>query len=212
MFYDHPLLGLYFLGDASDGSSSGQLAFAGTGFCSGAGNPGNLNAFPIFQGLQNLPQCAPSIFPQANANLGYLPDQQQFQALNFPQSVFLNQSYLNLTSSNPTFLPLGFQPFGYPQSKNFVYAYSQQANLTVERDLGGGFALSLAYNFNGGRHLNRPINANTIRGDLMVANFNAALAAGQTPASPFTVSGCGVTPTGTPYVDASLMNFFRPGA
>ena len=29
MFYDHPLLGLYFLGDASDGSSSGQLAFAG---------------------------------------------------------------------------------------------------------------------------------------------------------------------------------------
>ena len=28
MFYDHPLLGLYFLGDASDGSSSGQLAFS----------------------------------------------------------------------------------------------------------------------------------------------------------------------------------------
>src|SRR5208282_233994 len=27
IFYDHPLLGLYFLGDASDGSSSGQLAF-----------------------------------------------------------------------------------------------------------------------------------------------------------------------------------------
>ena len=37
MFYDHPLLGLYFLGDASDGSSSGQLAFAGTGLC----RPGN---------------------------------------------------------------------------------------------------------------------------------------------------------------------------
>ena len=30
IFYDHPLLGLYFLGDASDGSSSGQLAFGGT--------------------------------------------------------------------------------------------------------------------------------------------------------------------------------------
>jgi hypothetical protein len=211
MFYDHPLLGLYFLGDASDGSSSGQLAFAGTGTCSGAGNPGNLNAIPIFQGLQGQAACAPSIFPQANANLGYLPNQQQFQSLNFPQSVFLNQNYLNLNSANPTFLPLAFQPFGYPQAKNFVYAYSQQANITVERDLGGGFALSLAYNFNGGRHLNRPINANTIRGDLMVANFNAALAAGQTPASPFTVSGCGATPAGVPYVDASLMNFFRPG-
>ena len=70
---------------------------------------------------------------------------------------------------------LGFQPFGYPQSANFVYAYSQQANLSIERDLGNGFALSLAYNFNGGRHLNRPINANTIRGDLMVKNFNAAI-------------------------------------
>src|SRR5439155_3367558 len=48
MFYDHPLLGLYFLGDASDGSTSGQLAFGGTGICgNGAGDPGNLNAIPI---------------------------------------------------------------------------------------------------------------------------------------------------------------------
>ena len=223
MFYDHPLLGLYFLGDASDGSSSGQLAFAGTGNCTGSPSPGNLNAIPIFQGLQNSPGCAPSVFPAANANLGYLPNQQQFQSLNFPQSVFLNQNYLNLNLANPaqsTFLPLGFQPFGYPQSANFVYAYSQQANVSVERDLGHGYALSLAYNFNGGRHLNRPINANTIRGDLMVANFNAAIAdavltGGTPPASPFTVSGCspgGPSPQGPlPYVDASLMNFFRPG-
>jgi hypothetical protein len=227
MFYDHPLLGLYFLGDASDGSSSGQLAFAGTGVCAGAGNPGNLNAIPIFQGLQGQAACAPSPFPQANANLGYLPNQQQFESLNFPQSVFLNQNYLNLTGSNPTFLPLGFQPFGYPVAKNFVYAYAQQANLTVERDLGGGFALSLAYNFNGGRHLNRPINANTVRGDLMTANFEAAYtdalilqqmnpANPPPPASPFTVSGCNPggasSPLGPlPFVDASLMNFFRPG-
>jgi hypothetical protein len=216
IFYDHPLLGLYFLGDASDGSTSGQLAFAGTGGCTGAGNPGNLNAVPIFQGLVNQPACAPSPFPAANANLGYLPNQQQFQALNFPQSVFLNQNYLNLNPPNPTFLPLGFQPFGYPQAKNFVYAYSQQANLSVERDLGHGFALSLAYNFNGGRHLNRPINANPIRGDLLTGNYEAAyydaVAAGQTPpASPFTVSGCNPAGAPFPYVDPALMNFFRPG-
>jgi hypothetical protein len=212
MFYDHPLLGLYFLGDASDGSSSGQLAFGGTSACSTPGNPGNLNAITIFQGLPiNQPSlanpCAATLNPGTASALGFLPNQQQFQAQNFPQSVFLNQNYLNPS----TFLPLGFQPFGYPQSKNFVYAYSQQANITLERDLGHGYALSLAYNFNGGRHLNRPINANTIRGDLMVANFNAALQAGQTPASPFTVSGCGATPGGVPYVDSSLMNFFRPG-
>ena len=220
MFYDHPLLGLYFLGDASDGSSSGQLAFAGTSACSGPGNPGNLNAITIFQGLPiNQPSplnpCAATLNPATASALGYLPNQQQFQALNFPQSVFLNQNYLNPS----TFMPLGFQPFGYPQAKNFVYAYSQQANLSVERDLGDGFALNLAYNFNGGRHLNRPINANTIRGDLMVSNFNAALvdatvAKSALPASPFTVSGCspgGLPTSPLPYVDASLMNFFRPG-
>ena len=217
MFYDHPLLGLYFLGDASDGSSSGQLAFAGTGLCAGPGNPSNLNAFTIFQGTLGQASCSPSPFPLANTNMGYLPNQQQFQSLNFPQSVFLNQNYLNL-SANPlqsTFLPLAFQPFGYPQAKNFVYAYSQQANISVERDLGDGFALSLAYNFNGGRHLNRPINANTNRGDLLVANLNAALAAGQTPASPLTVGTgaipCGVGPKGIPWVSAPLMNFFRRG-
>jgi hypothetical protein len=211
LFYDHPLLGLYFLGDASDGSTSGQLAFAGTGGCSGPGNPGNLNAIPIFQGLPiNVPSaadpCAVSLNPAVTTALGYLPNQQQFQAQNFPQSIFLNQNYLNAASP----LALGFQPFGYPQSKNFVYAYSQQANLSIERDLGRGFAITVAYNFNGGRHLNRPINANTIRGDLMLDNYGAAVAAGQTPSSPFTVSGCGVSPSGTPYVDSSLMNFFRP--
>jgi hypothetical protein len=219
MFYDHPLLGLYFLGDASDGSTSGQLAFGGTGLCSnpnaifGQGNPANLNAIPIFQGLPindtSLSNpCIVSSNPATASALGYLPNQQQFQALNFPGSVFLNQNYLNPA----TFLPLGFQPFGYPQAKNFVYAYAQQANLSFEHDFGGGFALSLAYNFNGGRHLNRPINANTIRGDLMIRNLNAAIADGANTAgdSPFTVSGCNVGPGG-PYVPASLTNFFRPG-
>jgi hypothetical protein len=219
LFYDHPLLGLYFLGDASDGSSSGQLAFPGTGTCSAPGpngNPANLNAIPIFQGLVNTPGCAPG--PAAlSPTLGYLPNQQQFTSLNFPQSLFLNQNYLT------DGFPLFFQPFGYPQSKNFVFAYSQQANVTVERDLGRGFALSLAYNFNGGRHLNRPINANSQRGDLLVANYNAAL----TDPTSFAAQGgplgvgagsssqgfapCGVNPTGQPWVQAALMSFFRPG-
>src|SRR5207253_9509872 len=36
LFYDHPLLGLYFLGAASDGSSRGQLAFGGPAPCTGS--------------------------------------------------------------------------------------------------------------------------------------------------------------------------------
>jgi len=213
LFFDHPLLGLYFLGDASDGSSSGQLAFPGTGTCipgGASGNPANLNAIPIFQGLVNSPGCAPGPAALSPA-LGYLPNQQQFTSLNFPQSLFLNQNYLAAG------FPLFFQPFGYPLSKNFVFAYSQQANLSVERDLGRGFALSLAYNFNGGRHLNRPINSNAQRGDLLLANWQAAqgdpnsnsafgpLAVG-TGALP-----CNVNPSNNePWVSAALMSFFRP--
>ena len=216
MYYDHPLLALYFLGDASDGSSSGQLAFPGLATCGGPGNPANLNAIPVFQGLINTSGCLPG--PSAlTPALGYLPSQQQFTSLNFPSSLFLNQNYLSAG------FPLFFQPFGYPQAKNFVFAYSQQANFTVERDLGRGFDLSLAYNFNGGRHLNHPINANTQRGDLLVANYNAALS---DPTSYAAIAGplgvgsgppsqgfapCGVNPGGQPWVSAALMSFFRPG-
>ena len=227
IFFDHPLLGLYFLGDASDGSSSGQLAFGGTGLCSGAGNPGNLNAITLFQGLvpsasgDPASPCSPTTSSAALALMNYSPNQQLFSCgtsgpncgvASGSQSIFLNQNYLNPS----TFLPLAFQPFGYPQSKNFVYAYAQQVNLTLERDLGGGYALSVAYNFNGGRHLNRPINANAIRGDLMINNYAAAAADGQSFASPFTVSRCNGPQNGNifgpaPFVDASLMNFFRPG-
>ena len=219
IFYDHPLLGLYFLGQASDGSTSGQLDFAATGFCSGAGNPANLNAIPVFQGnLISSPQCAPGA---PNAILGYQqtsangnPNPQRFDPfLSSATNLFLNQNYIQ------DGFPLLFQPFGYPMGKNFVYAYSQQANFAVERDLGGGFALSLAYNFNGGRHINRPINANTQRGDLLVANWQAAYSdttSFATSAGPLGVglgpAPCGQNPNnGLYWVSAALTNFFRPG-
>ncbi len=206
MFYDHPLLGLYFLGDASDGSKSGQLLFAGGSPCNPNVAPGasSLNATNIFQGILTTSACLPNI-------PGYLPGQQRFDAFN--ASLFINQNYLKPSS----FFPLAFQPFGYPQAKNFVYAYAQQANLTFERDLGHDFAFSIAYNFNGGRHLNRPINANTVRGDLLLKNWQAALADPNSGASSgplFVGSGplpCGVnSTTGAPWVASALTNFFRP--
>ena len=200
IFYDHPLLGLYFLGDASDGSKSGQLLFAGGSPCNPGVAPGaaSLNATNIFQGILNTSSCLPTI-------PGYQPNQQRFDAFN--ADLFINQNYLNPA----TFFPVAFQPFGYPQGKGFVYAYAQQANLTFEQDLGHGLSFSLGYNFNGGRHLNRPINANTTRGDLLVKNWQAALAAGaaQPTDNPLFVNSCGVGPGG-PYVPTALMNFFRP--
>src|ERR1039457_1505643 len=132
------------------------------------------------------------------SQLYYQANQQQFQSLNQPQSLFLNQNYLTNSPAPyaPFPFPLAFQPFGYPQAKNFVYAYSQQANFSVERDLGGGFALSLAYNFNGGRHLNRPINASPVRGDLVTQNSMAAVAAGAVPSTtnPLFIATGGASP------------------
>jgi hypothetical protein len=214
MFYDHPLLGLYFLGDASDGSKSGQLLFPIGSPCNPgvAPGPGSLNGTNIFQGTLNTPNCLPTV-------PGYQAGGQRFNPAPFTGNspanpyLFVNQNYLNPS----TFFPLAFQPFGYPQSKNFVYAYSQQANLTFEQDLGGGFALSLAYNFNGGRHLNRPINANTVRGDLLVKNWQAAFTDPTSNAAtgPLGVGTgsvpCGVNPNnGAPWVSSALVNFFRP--
>jgi hypothetical protein len=218
IFFDHPLLGLYFLGDASDASQSGQLFLgAGAPCATSGGSPASLNAVNTFQGTLTTPGCLPSV-------PGYIPGQQRFNPAPFSPSqasnpqfpgLFVDQNYLKPA----TFFPLVFQPFGYPQAKNFVYAYSQQANFSIERDLGGGFALNLAYNFNGGRHLNRPINANTTRGDLVMNNYLAALT---DPTSYATLGGplgvgagtapCGVNPSGQPWVSAALTNFFRPSA
>ena len=220
IFYDHPLLGLYFLGDASDGSKTGQLLFFGASPCDGTSpSPLNLNASNIFQGILGVPNCLP---PGLSGALGYQNttaagtacgaggNPQRFDPC-FPNSPFLNQSYL--TGANP--FPLISQPFGYPQAQNFVYAYSQQVNFTVEQDLGKGFALSLAYNYNGGRHLNHPINANAPRGDLLTANWQAAVAAGAPPSTtPLSVASCGVNPIPGAklpfFVPAPLVSFFRP--
>ncbi|MFY9904781.1 MAG: carboxypeptidase regulatory-like domain-containing protein [Terriglobales bacterium] len=223
IFFDHPLLGLYFLGDASDGSKTGQLLFFGSNPCDGSSagaSPLNLNATNMFQGILGVPNCLPAGLASA---LGYQnnsaagsaclagPNPQRFDPC-FPNSPFLNQQYI----TGPVAFPLISQPFGYPQGKGFVYAYSQQVNFSIERDLGNGFALNLAYNFNGGRHLNRPINANPARGDLLTANWQAAVAAGAatTSTNPLDIASCGVNPIPGAqlpfFVPSPLVSFFRP--
>ena len=202
IFYDHPLLALGFDSDVADGTQAPQLVFTG-----GAPNPacdpfgGNLNATNLFQGIFNT-----SCFPGGNAGFGYLPDQQRFNASQ-PGSVFVNQNYLTAG------LPLIVQPFGFPVAKNFEYAYSEQANLSLERQLGKDFSISVAYNFNGGHHLNRPINVNAVRSDLLIGNWENALLAGDpsaTSGGPLGVTGCGIAPNGKPFIPAAVASFFRP--
>ncbi|MDP9262932.1 MAG: TonB-dependent receptor [Acidobacteriota bacterium] len=210
MFYDNPLLGLTFLGNATDGVGTPQLLLFGGSPCSTVAPPVpalTLNATNVFQGILNQATC---LGAAAAGNMGYLPDQQRFDPF-FPNSTFINQNYLNPA----TFQPLLSQPFGFPTGKGFEHAYAEQASVSMEHDFGGNFAFSIAYNFTHGVHLNRPINANPVRGDLLVQNWFNAVNAGLIPVttSPLSVTSCGVFPTaGGPVnvVPASLVSFFRP--
>ncbi len=203
MFYDHPLLGLAFDSDVADGSQAPQLVLT-------PGAPGgctptlsNLNATNAFQGLLG---CLPGAFD-------YLANEQRFNPAPNAPSIFVGQAFLNPAAP----VPLSFLPFSFPTAKNFQYAVSHQANLTFERDLGHDISFSLAYNFNGGRHLNRPINANAVKTGPLLANWQVALGDPTSGAATLGPEGvgaagtpCGVNGSGQPWVAAALTNFFRP--
>jgi TonB dependent receptor len=194
LFYDHPLLALAFDSDVADATQAPQIVlFPGTPGCNFNTDPINtLGAINAFRGTLG---CLP-------AGFGYQPSQQRFNA-SLPNSLWVNQNYLAAG------VPLTLQPFGFPVAKNFQYAYANQANLSFEQDLGNNYALSLEYNFNGGRHLNRPINANTVRTDLLVQNWQN-VPASLRPADPRFVTGCGINPaTGKAFVPAAAVSFFR---
>lgn len=207
VFYDHPLLALAFNSDITDGSQAPQLAFFG-GAPSGCSPTGsNLNAANLFQGIFDG-----SCYPGGNSQFGFLPNEQRFDAFK-PDSVFIQQNYL----SNG--VPLTVQPFGFPVAKNFQYAYSQQANLGFEHELTKDFVVSFNYNMNLGRHLNRPVNANPVDTEGLITNWERSLtdpSSGSTlttnPLAVGSVSGfapCGVNPSGQPWINASLVSFFR---
>ncbi|PYX11368.1 MAG: hypothetical protein DMG85_05895 [Acidobacteria bacterium] len=210
LFYDHPLLALAFDSDVADASQAPQIVlFPGApGKCS-------LNASNAFQGLLS---CLPPAF-------NYLPNEQRFNPAPNAPSIFVGQAYLNPTSP----VPLAIQPFGFPVAKNFQYGSSQQANLTYERQWGHDLSLGLEYNFNGGRHLNRPININANKSQFLIANWQAAVATATAlgikpsdpnfPSNPLAVGTqnpavfppCGgASPSGPFYVPAALVSFFRP--
>ncbi len=179
LFYDHPLLAIAFDSVTADGGRSVQLLAAGgaasacglvTAVCgAGLNSPSNLNGSSIFQGVLN-----------ALPNMYYEPNQQRFNP--FPSdSLFANQNYLTAG------FPLAILPFTLPVDKNFRDGYAQQANLTVERVLGGSWKLSAGYQWTKGVHLFRPIDINSTDPVLLTNNLADAGAAGLRFASPFTV-------------------------
>ena len=195
MFYDHPLLAIAFDSVTADGGRSVQLlapggissacgivsaaqAPAGYSTCGGSlDSPANLNGASIFQGVLN-----------ALPNMFYLPNQQRFDPLN-PNSIFANQNYLSAG------IPLSILPFTLPVAKNFQYGYAQQANLTIERSLGGTWKFSAGYQWTRGSHLNRPVDVNSTDPVLLTQNLQYADAAGLGFTNPITVAIQDVAPT-----------------
>ncbi|MFQ5776942.1 MAG: TonB-dependent receptor domain-containing protein [Terriglobia bacterium] len=222
VFFDHPLLALAFNSDTADGAqSTQQILFGGTPCATSILlNPACLNAASIFQGILNAP-----------ASFGFQPGQQRFDPFT-ANSIFINQNFCPQPSPDPTRqcagFPLPILPFTLPVAQDFVYAYAQQWNLTVEREIAHDLSFSIGYQGVKGSHLNRPRNINAPSTSLLVANANNAIAAGlfapgfdprgvQVPVADPGICGllfipavfC-LTNTGVPIATPAAFNFFRP--
>lgn len=192
LFFDHPLLAIAFDSVTADGGRSVQLLAAGgtpsacglvTTVCgNGLDSPGNLNGSSIFQGVLN-----------ALPNMFYEPNQQRFNPT-ATGSIFANQNYLTEG------FPLAILPFTLPVDKNFRDGYAEQANLTVERVLGGNWKLSVGYQWTQGVHLYRPIDINSTDPALLTNNLANAEAVGLSFSSPLSV----VVPTGSGVPDSCV--------
>jgi hypothetical protein len=153
LFYDHPLLAAAFNSDIGDAAQQQQSTLI-----SGSPSPTSLlNAVQVFQGTVVICNFAGAV-PGVNCTPG-AASSAQYQ---FGRQRFNDQTFPGFGS---------LLPFTLPVNKDFEYAYANQGNLTVERQLTKNMALSASYLFVGAHHLPLPIDVNVVRGDLLVANF-----------------------------------------
>jgi hypothetical protein len=154
IFYDHPLLAIAFNSDIADAVQQQQ----------GILTPGNpaptqlLNAVQVFQGTVCAPGGGNPICPPGVVTPGVaVGAQYQFGRQRFNDQTF------------PGFGPV--LPFTLHVQKNFEYAYANQGNFTVERELTKDMTLSGSYIFVGAHHLPHPLDINAPRTDLQIQNF-----------------------------------------
>jgi hypothetical protein len=152
LFYDHPLLAIAFNSDIADAAQQQQATLT---FNSPAPTT-FLNAAQVFQGT--LIPCGPGATPGVNCTPGLAPSA-QYQA---GRQRFNDQTF-------PGFGTI--LPFTLFVDKNFEYAYADQANFTVERQISKDMSLSASYLFVGAHHLPHPRDINLMRNDLLIENF-----------------------------------------
>ncbi|MDQ2921912.1 MAG: TonB-dependent receptor [Acidobacteriota bacterium] len=220
LFYDHPLLAIAFNSDIADAAQQQQY----TNVLPGSPDPRtSFNVVQIFQGTvcsaaTTNPFCAafPAGFttPGVARTAQYLPGRLRF--------------------NDQTFVGFGpLLPFTLNVAQNFEYAYANQGNLSVERQVGRNMSFSASYLFVGAHHLPHPEDINAPQTDLLIENFRRF--AGTAPASnaqalffslPSACPGAGCPPgytviipglvgrnvLGQGVVSPVAANFFRPNA
>jgi hypothetical protein len=153
LFYDHPLLAIAFNSDIADAAQQQQATLT-------FNNPAPttfLNAAQVFQGtvrVCNFVGAIPGVncTPGAASSAEYQLGRQRFNDQTFP--------------GFGTILPFVLFP-----DKNFEYAYANQGNFSVERQLSKDMSLSANYIFVGAHHLPHPRDINLMRNDLLIENF-----------------------------------------
>jgi hypothetical protein len=209
IFYDHPLLAVAFNSDIADAAQQQQGILTPVG---GPAPTALLNATQVFQGtviVCNTPTSIPGVncTPGAASTAQYQNGRQRFNDQTFPG-----------------FGPV--LPFTLHVSKNFEYAYANQANLTVERQLTKDMSISAGYLFVGAHHLPHPLDINAPRTDLQIENYRrcfGTLPTSTTAALTVNPAACtnivaqpipgliSVTTRGGVIAPAAA-NFFRPSA
>jgi hypothetical protein len=155
IFYDHPLLAIAFNSDIADAVQQQQ----------GILTPGSpsptalLNAVQVFQGTVCPPGGPVTPVCPAGVVTPGVAAGAQYQ--------FLRQRFNDQTF--PGFGPV--LPFTLHVQKNFEYAYANQGNFTIERELTKDMTVSGSYIFVGARHLPHPLDINAPRTDLQISNF-----------------------------------------
>lgn len=212
LFYDHPLLAIAFNSDIADAAQQQQSTLT-------FNNPAPttfLNAAQIFQGtvvVCNFPGAIPgtNCTPGAASSAQYQFGRQRFNDQTFP--------------GFGTILPFTLFP-----DKKFEYAYANQGNFSVERQLTKDMSVTANYIFVGAHHLPHPRDINLMRNDLLIENFRRCF--GGPPPDPtsaqfFSLSSAapcpmgftpiipglyGVNGSGQTIISPIAANFFRPNA
>jgi hypothetical protein len=217
LFYDHPLLAVAFNSDIGDAAQQQQYTNVLPG---SPASTSLLNLLQIFQGTVCSPASNNALCPAGFTTPGVAPTSQYL-----PGQVRFNDQ---------TFVGFGpILPFTLAVGKDFEYAYANQANFTIERQLTKDMSFSASYIFVGAHHLPHPQDVNAPRVDQLIENFRRF--AGRTPASNsealfFSIPnacpgiGCppgftvvipglvGVNGLGQGVVNPIAANFFRPSA